>query len=768
MHKQHKAILISLIGVLAFALWGVRDSGSVSQAQSPKSPVVGGDEELAYIDAAGFINIVDPLTASATPFYRSPTGGYFDMVSLDVNGDGVNELLAITSSTAKLLVPSNSGGTPPQFERSISGFHYISVSAGDFIPGDGGRDEIVLQYTDDTEYTVQIYDGNATGTAWNIVYNATFGGGWRRLRAGDIDGFAGDELIMVREGGDNLIRIIQYTGPNVWTKLLSTTYDYPWLDLVTGNTHLDNGNIEEIIATRSGVYGNLYSFFDWQYYDGDLHPLDRSKHYPYFFDIATGDVNGSGDDEVFLIRDPIDVTKSSLVGRNWGSDTMLNPWKLTLGRDLQRIEMGDVDGDGKDEIVIAQSGSYRVYWSPDTDYNHSNDIPISLRKPVVIQLGDFDGSGLLPPRMYVSPLALGFTMTRGDAPPPAQTFEVTNIGGGVISNVHVDTRTEWLEVTPFDAQPPATFTVRMKDEVSSMDAGTYDATITVTGVSPNGEVINGTQIVNVRLTITPTGPMLEVLPDRYDFNINFGGVLPTPEPLVIRNIGDGGPILYRIEVTTSDGSDWLRLNRYQGYTDDTVVVTLAAQNLPPGDYTALITVTADAALTGSPATIPVTLHIEATGMVVTPAELYMQVFKDQPSPIHKVHVDQSSEGSGAIHWYAYVVPSGDWWEDFAPLYQKGQVQVKRTEAGLQFIEPDGTQHLLQYIPWMNLTPDHGITPRDIQVTVDPAQAPVGTNHVTIIIDGGPGTPNRFQGVDVTVVVAAHNGALWLPVIYPGS
>ena len=779
MHKKYRVVMIPLI-VIAFALmllgpWG---DGAVSNATAVIS-----DDELAYIDAAGYINIVDPVTPSGSqPFtWRSPTGGYTDMATIDVNGDGVDELIAIGGNKAELLVPFNTGGVLPQFSRTIGGFQFISVYAGDLIPGDGGRDEIVVQRTDNRNnapYSVQIYDGNADGTAWTLVFDESFGAEWIRMAAGNIDGYEGDELVMMRNGTstnpDKRIEARKYApqDPNgPWIYLSNNwVYNFPWIDLATGNTHLNNGDIDEIITTRGGVLGQRDSFLVFQYYNYQLTdaPHGAGKFYPYFTDIAVGDINNSGDDEVFLIRDPEVAGGISLKGFNWGADPMPDPWELSLGRDLQRVEMGDVDGDGKAEVVVAQSTSYRIYWSPDIDYNNGGDVAVSLRKPVVIQLGNYDGSGIStePPEMKVTPTSLGFEMTRAESAPPAQTFEVTNIGGGLL-NIHVDARThsggDWLEVTPFDATAPATFTVRMKDVVSSMDPGTYDATITVAGTSPSGDVRNGTQTVNVRLTIRPTGPALEVTPERYDFSINFGGVVPTPDPLVIRNIGDSGNIPYQITVTTSDGSNWLRLSRYSGFTDDTVEVTLAPQNLPPGDYTALITVTADAALTGSPALIPVTLHIEATGMVVTPAELFIQAFKGQPSPISEVLIDQAAPGSGAISWYAYVVPSGDWWHDFAPLYESGQFTSKRTDKGLLFVGPDGEERLLQYVPWVRLVPAHGITPRVMQVVLDMAQAPVGERRVTILVDGGPGTPNRFQGVDVRIVVAAENGAVWLPI-----
>ncbi len=779
MRNRYKfAFLFLIVTALGFAL--LANSAGVTVNAQGSIP----DDELAYIDASGYINIVDPVTSSGgTPFtWRSPTGGYTDMSTIDVNGDGVDEIIAIAGGSVRLLTPYNPGGALPQFSQTLpAGFRYVSVSAGDFVPGDGGRDEILVQRTDNrnnSPYSVQIYDGNADGTSWQLVFDELYGVDWIRMVGGDVDGLEGDELIMIRNGTqqnrDKRLMIRKYapTDPNgPWITLYNHVYNFPWIDLVTGNTHLNNGDIEEMVLSRSGVLGERDSFLVFQYYNYNISnaPEGGGKYYPYWQDIGIGDINASGDDEVFVIRDPEVQGGVSLLGRNWGPDGMPE-WKLALGRDLKRIELGDVDGDGKDEIVLAQSSSYRIYWSPDLNYNHSNDQSVSLRQPVVIQLGNYDGTGIStePPKMVVSPTSLGFEMTRGESAPPSQTFQVTNAGGGIL-NVHVDARTvnggDWLEVTPFDATAPATFTVRVKDVVTSMNPGTYDANITVTGTSSSGEVEDGTQVVKVRLTIRPTGPMLEVTPDRYDFSMNFGGIIPSADPITLRNIGDGGALFYRITVTTSDGSDWLKLSKYSGFTDDTVDVILEPHNLGPGDYTALITITADDAVSGSPATIPVTLHIEATGMVVTPTELYMLAFKGQPTPFGEIHVDQAAPGSGAISWYAYVVPAGDWWDDFAPAYDAGDLEfVKRTDQGLVFRNADGQERVLQYVPWVRLVPDHGVTPRIMQVALDVPNAPVGETRVTIIVDGGPGTPNRFQGVDTRIVVAAENGALWLPVV----
>ena len=674
MRKNKITMILLGIFVLGIALWGVMGDSVVSKAES--SAV--NDDELAYIDASGFINIVDPVTPSGSaPFtWRSPTGGYTGMATIDSNADGVDEIIAIAGTKVQLLTPFNAGGVMPQFSQTISpGFAYVSVNAGDFIPGDGGRDEIVVQRTDtrnNSKYSVQIYDGNADGTSWRLVFDETFGVDWIRIEPGDVDGLEGDELVMLRNGtnanSDKRLMIKKYApadtnGP--WLTLYSHVYNFPWIDLAIGNTHLNNGDIDEIVTSRGGVLGQRYSFVVFQYYNYNLTtvPDGSGKYYPYWQDIAVGDINASGDDEVFVIRDPNVAGGVSLFGFNWGNDYMPDGWKLALGRDLQTIRMGDVDGDGKAEIVVAQSSSYRIYWDPDINYNHSTDIPVSLRKPVVIALGNYDGTGISPkpPEMQVSPTSLDFEMSHAESAPPAQTFAVSNLGGGLL-NISVGVQTQdggdWLEVTPANASAPATFTVQMKDVVSSMNPGVYHATITVTGTSPNGDVANGVQTVAVQLTILAVMPELQVSPD----------------------------------------------------------------------------------------------------------SLFILAHKGQPTPLKKITIDLAAGSSDAISWYAYVVPAGDWWNDVAPLYNSGKLTARRTDAGLVFVGPDGQEHLLQYISWVKLLPDHGITPRVMQVALDMNQAPVGDNRVTILVDGGPGTMNRFQGVDVRIVISASDGMVWLPVV----
>ncbi|MCW5858487.1 MAG: hypothetical protein KIS63_09380 [Caldilineales bacterium] len=180
----------------------------------------------------------------------------------------------------------------------------------------------------------------------------------------------------------------------------------------------------------------------------------------------------------------------------------------------------------------------------------------------------------------------------------------------------------------------------------------------------------------------------------------------------------------------------------------------------PGDYSGKIKVDAGA-IRGSPVELPVTLKIVATGMVVTPNNLLLLAPPGLPSPRGNIKIDQAAPGQGAIHWYAYAVPSGDWWGLQAALAAE-TVKVEKTESGFSFSGPDGETKTLATLDWVILTPNNGFTPGDLQVTVDTPNAPRGNNRVTILVDGGPGAPNRFQGVDA--VIAVNNGGAWLPML----
>ncbi len=729
------------------------------------------DDEIAYVNSASHAQVVDPYTAPGNqPFqWTSSTAGWTDIAPLDANGDGVDELVAIGGNRVEILTPyTPSGSVPPQFSQTIgSGFFYNWVIAGDIIPGDNHLPEILVQRTDNrnnSSYSIQIYDSNAAGTVWTQVFDRTYGSTWLNIQLGDVDGLEGDEVVMVRNVDKRLL-IFKYASSSNWPTIFERTYGYSWITMNVGNSHVNNGAIDDIHLTRSGVLDALNSFLTFQYFNNNVSdaPNGSGIYFPAWKHVASGDVNLSGDEEVFMVRDPQQDNGVSLLGLNWGSDTMPSAWTEGLavgGRNLQRVVMGDTDGDKKDEVVIATTSDYRIYTEPGSNLNNNGINPASFRLPVSITLGNFDGSGVSsePAEMLVSPTSLYFEMTRNEANPSSQTIDVTNIGGSgnFAYDVTLEKNSSWLSVSPFDSVTPGQHTVSING--SGLGAGLYEDTIIITAVS--SEVLESPQSIPVTLTVKATGPILQVEPASLSYEMNFGGVPPLPVGISVKNVGDGGSGFFEIEITTDDGANWIKSDSTSGWTDDEVTITIDPSALSSGQYSGNIRFDAGVA-EGSPADVPVSLKIDPTGMEVTPTNIFMQAFVDQPSPMAGVQIDQAAPGSGAIKWYAYVVPSGDWW-GIQDAYRSGKLTVARSDKGYVFTSPKGKQSILQYVPWVVLTPNNGITPRTIQVSLDMAEAPVGESRVTILIDGGPDTPNRFQGVDLRILVS--DGGVWLPSI----
>ena len=766
-------ILFTLTIFALAGIWLLAGSGTMSVSTADG---IIPDDEIAYIDSSRYIQIVDPYTAAGNdPFtWKSPTLGWTKLAVLDANADGVDELVAIGGNKVQILAPYTPPGTVvPQFSRTIgSGFDYVWVVAGDFMPGDAGRDEILVQRSDSREgcpYSLQIFDGNDAGDNWTMKMDKCYGTKWIRIEPGEVDGLEGDEIVMIRNGTDaardRRLFIMKYDpADGSWPTLFSKSWGYNWKDLAIGNTHLNNGAIEEIILSRSQVLGTLDSILVFQYHANDVDgaPDGKFKYYPYWQDLATGDVNNSGDDELFMVRDPVEP-KGSLVGRNWGPDSMPSGWTspgLKLGRNLKEVELGDVDGDEKAEVVIGQPGSYRIYTEPGSNFNHDGDKAASFSTPIVIRLGNFDGQGVVtgPAKLAVDKTSLQFEMTRGENDPPAQTFMVYNAGGGGSIAYHVTRQIDgdWLNVTPFDGETPQTHTVSI--DSSGLSAGVYDGTITVTAL--NSEVEESPQVIQVRLTIEAIGPALSVDPGSISVDMNFGGVAPDPTYLSIDNIGDGGPQHFTLDITTDDGGDWIKTNKYAGWTNDTATITIDVRSLSSGEYSGNIRVDAGN-IDGSPVDVPVDVIIRPTGMEVTPTSLVMQAAVGQGTPKARIDINQSAPGQGAIHWYAYAVPSGDWW-NVVQAFENGELTVSQKDDGYVFTDSEGIQSEVSYVPWVLLTPNNGPTPGFIQITLDMDQAPVGDNRVTILIDGGPDTINRFQGVDARILIS--DGGVWLPIM----
>ena len=107
--------------------------------------------------------------------------------------------------------------------------------------------------------------------------------------------------------------------------------------------------------------------------------------------------------------------------------------------------------------------------------------------------------GAASPVLAVSPAALSFVAVDGEAPPSAQTLQVTNAGDGTLTWTASVGGTSWLAVTPASGSGAAALSVTVTP--TGLTPGTYTGAVTVTATG----AANSPQTVPVTLTVLPAG-----------------------------------------------------------------------------------------------------------------------------------------------------------------------------------------------------------------------------------------------------------------------
>ena len=200
------------------------------------------------------------------------------------------------------------------------------------------------------------------------------------------------------------------------------------------------------------------------------------------------------------------------------------------------------------------------------------------------------------PALSVSKTSLSYSATQGGADPAAQTFDVTNTGGGSLSYTAAESAS-WLTVSPASGSAPGTVTATAS--IAGLAPGTYTAPIAVTA----GGATGSPKTVDVTLTVNPQAPALALTPASMSFTATAGGANPAAQTANVSNTGGG-----TLNWTASDNQTWLSVTPASGTGAGALSVSTNVAGLAAGTYTGTVTVTA-AGATGSPKTIAVTLTV---------------------------------------------------------------------------------------------------------------------------------------------------------------
>ncbi len=747
------AILAILLAPLA-GMFGVPAHTAHAEPDAPAQPAATYDSEIILLTSAGQIRVDDPYVATGTKSAEWNSGsdtGYTRVAAGDFNGDGDAEIVAAKGTIIKVFDPVvQPNSQPVSFEVNLGTGRTVQLLVtGDF-DGDGKAEFAVVHVDSGTniQATLRVYDGGANATAgqWTLFNSAQYGMMWQDMAAADFNGDNTDELVLARNPSlqDKLVMIWKV---NTWSVLAQGYYDFPWLAAVGGNFSTSRAG-DELFLTRGGVQAYFPSALFFQTSGTsfmDMVSNIDNKFYPYFASIAAGDLNGDGDDEVVMLRDPraasVALMMLNPLGASVGSD---NEFKQAIGYSAtawRSVRLGDVDGDGKAEPVVLRADRYRIYTQPEindifTDVTGSFYTTGETDNLPVMAIANVDGPGItLGPVLSVTPTNLSFSMEYR-AISPTKTVNITNAGtADVISwqATAVDSPA-WLKLSATSGTTPATLGVSV--DTSVIGPGTYSGKIRITATSPSG-VQASPQDITVSVTIT--GVTMVVNPKLVEFTIGYGDTVAAKQVTVA---SQGGSAPFSWHAVVQGGSDWLVVSPTSGTTPTTVNVSVNSRVKTPGGpyFGSIMFVTDDPNVADPIQYVTVRLTVSDSGLVVTPSAVTIWQKIGQPRVQQTVSIERPGIPTS---WAAAAVPVEGFSELQAAL-AAGRFEV--TDAGLKI---EGLDALTPVDSWLSFTPAAGTTPSTM--TLSAKDYTPGTYHAIItVIAGDSSVPNRTRQINVTV------------------
>ncbi len=552
-HRQWPVALLLLVMVISPLVGiGIDATPVAAEANSDTS------DEIVYIDANGFIRVYDYQYSEKEVQWISPKGGWKDVALGDVNDDGDMEIAAIGTDPNDAIQiaiydPVVSSGVTDAtqeingipwdtlWEYTLPGYPEL-ILAGDFDENIRG-DEITYVYRTPTLYAVAVVlntdpsasdafysDGRPTGRAWkeHVSYiDPLLGRRWKWGDSGDINGTGPDEVVLVDSKGDTSNGKSRFDVFDIAQGFLAidgkSTDSDKILKVAVGQI-IEDGS-DEIAEVRSAkAAGNSLFVYKWDAVDNDLN-RDQEWAFAGPESVFLADISGNGDKEVFILRkQPSDNGVRMIMVDKWGDDQdywgenpdyPIEESLADLPNGTQNAytlgEGGDVDGDGKDEVILISKEYIIIYPRPDETVDESS----TIREPLApynsnndtLAVGDLDSAGFATdPTFSISADSISASLQSGTKQNVA-TLEVKNVGTQDPVNYYFSGIPSWASFTPIQGSTPGT--IKVEFDATSVSAGLYTSSVYVNSTEA---VVNTPYEIQLEMTVSPVDIKLDVDP----------------------------------------------------------------------------------------------------------------------------------------------------------------------------------------------------------------------------------------------------------------
>ncbi len=252
-------------------------------------------------------------------------GGVNALVTADLNSDGFDEIVSYCDDQNVFAYGTNY----PRWRRNV------------FAPGTFGL--AVGQMDDDPALEIATANGHVVDSATHAVQWFLEGGFGRLVRAADIDGDGLDEIVAAGFSGTVQAFDVDLQAPT-WSFIVDDGVEAMQMGDID-----DDGVVEVVIG--DGAFGDILAF------DGTTGQAEGVMNADFgVTDIAVVDVDEDGRTEVLWGAGAASTGPDHLYVVDWPARTVLSQ-TTHLDGPFVGPEVGDLDGDGRDELVTVTFGS---------------------------------------------------------------------------------------------------------------------------------------------------------------------------------------------------------------------------------------------------------------------------------------------------------------------------------------------------------------------------------------------------------------------------
>jgi hypothetical protein len=499
-------------------------------------------EEIVYVGDDGVIRIWDiernpNLPGNPLLDWSSPSGGWRFATLGDFNNDTDLEIAALRQDGDNFVWavfdPVVARGATNPDRKTPNGipwdvYHEATperglaqrIVAGNFDAGIPG-DELAILWQDGAGRSyVRIMkaaslgsDGNPTGRAWQMHVEKNFAQLYHFAAAGQMTDGGADELILLdKDSARSRLDVFRVDADFAVLEDKSSSSE-ELREVAVGQIII--GGKEEIALIRSTPESTTQkTLIVYEMRDVAGAPtLVDEEDWSWAFapkpeTVFLADITGNGDQEVWFLRKHSGGGARLIMRDVWGDDRKLyedNPIEKSLdngGADNGYVAGtgGDVDGDGKDEIIIMRDNRIRYYSRPETSMGDDTIVeqPFNTNRETLLA-GDLDTIGFVEgPSFGVSPGKIEAAVPTGTVS-GNYTLRVENIStpNAITFNVFPEAGKPWIKVDKTTATTPANITVSF--DATNLPVGVYTSFITISA----GNVINSPFTVAVELIVEP-------------------------------------------------------------------------------------------------------------------------------------------------------------------------------------------------------------------------------------------------------------------------